>query len=95
VVIFKYKYYFITYNMNTVKTIKDIDDDVWHEFKSMAARNKMRTGKFFEKMVISYKEKSKSSWDDVLLCDKIISDKEADELERFTTSLRKEKGYRQ
>ena len=78
----KYKHYFITL-MAIVKTIKDIDENVWLEFRSLATRNKMKTSKFFEKLVENYKNEAEKSWNAILNSGKILSDEEADELEKF------------
>ncbi|MEK6946128.1 MAG: hypothetical protein AABX32_00825 [Nanoarchaeota archaeon] len=80
--------------MPTVKTIKDVDEDAWHEFKSIAARNKMNMGKLFKKMVEDYKDKSKGVWDEILRGPKILSDEEADGMLETVRNLRKEYGFR-
>ena len=80
--------------MPTVKTIKDVDEDAWHEFKSIAARNKMNMGKLLGKMVSEYKEKNENYWDKILNSGKILSDKEANDMEKLVKQLRKEKGFR-
>lgn len=80
--------------MTIVKTIKGIDENAWLEFKSLAAKNKMRTGKFFEKLVEGYKNRADSAWDKILNAGKILSDKEADDIEEFVKKLRKERGFR-
>ena len=80
--------------MPVVKTIKGISENTWAEFKSLAARNKLKTGKFFEKLVEGYRDKSNKSWDVILNSGKILSDEEADDMEKFVDGLRKEKGFR-
>ena len=37
--------------METVKTIKGVNEETWQEFKSMAARNNVKMGRFFEEIV--------------------------------------------
>ena len=80
--------------MPTVKTIKDVDQEAWLEFKSIAARNKMKMGKLFERIIEDYKEKSKSFWDEVLKGPPILSKKEADAMMDTVKNLRKEYGFR-
>ena len=75
--------------MHTVKTIKDVDEEAWLEFKSIAARNKMKAGQFFEKLVEEYKNKASSTWNAILNSGKILSDEEADEMEKIVKELRK------
>ncbi len=80
--------------MGIVKTIKGIDENTWFEFKSLAAKNKMKTGEFFEKLVEEYKDKADKSWWNILNSGKILSDEEADAMEETVKRLRKEKGFR-
>ena len=78
--------------MATVKTIKDVDEDTWLEFKSIAVRNKMTMGKLFVDMVEEYKKKTKEFWDDILKGSAVISDEEA--MEETISRIRKEYGFR-
>lgn len=80
--------------MPTVKTIKNVNEDVWLEFKSIAARNKMNMGKLFEDMVGEYKRKTKEFWDDILKGPPVISEEEAKAMEETTKRIRKEYGFR-
>lgn len=80
--------------MPTVKTIKDVDEEAWLKFKSIAARNNVKMGNLFGKMVNDYKAESKKVWDKILNSGKILSDKEAEDMEKFVKELRKEKGFR-
>ena len=64
------------------------------EFKSIAARNNMKMGKLFGKIVSDYKEESRKFWDKILNSGKILSDKEANDMEKFVKNLRKENGFR-
>lgn len=80
--------------MSSIKTIKGVDDETWSEFKSLAAKDKTKMGKFFEKMVVEYKKKSDGFWDDILKGPKIISDKEAKIMENAVQGVRKEHGFR-
>ena len=80
--------------MGEVKTIKDVDEDSWSSFKSIAARNNMKMGKLFESMVEDYKEKSKYAWDKVLNPGYKISEKEAAYMEKTIRNIRKDIGFR-
>ena len=80
--------------MPTVKTIKDVDEEAWLEFKSIAARNKMKMGKLFKNMVEEYREKSKSFWDDILKGPPRLSKEEADAMMETARRIRKEYGFR-
>lgn len=76
------------------KTMKGVSEETWSEFKGLAAKNKLKTGEFFEKLVFSYKENSEKFWKDILRGKKIITNKEAEELEAEVKKLRKERGFR-
>ena len=80
--------------MHTVKTIKGVEEDAWLEFKSIAARNNINMGKLLGKMVSEYKEKNDNFWDKILNSGKILSNKEAEDMQRLVKRLRKEKGFR-
>ena len=80
--------------MTVVKTMKGINENTWFEFKSLAAKSKMKTGKFFEKLVEDYKSKTDDRWNVILNSGKILSDKEAEDMEKFVRELRKERGFR-
>ena len=80
--------------MPTVKTIKDVDEESWLEFKSIAARNKMNMGKLFARMVDGYREKSRDFWDEILKGPAILSKEEADAMLNTVKKIRNEYGFR-
>lgn len=80
--------------MATVKTIKDVDEDAWLEFKSIAARNKVKMGRLFGDMVMEYKKKTKEFWEDILKGPAVISDEEARAMQETISRIRREYGFR-
>ncbi len=80
--------------MTSVKTIKDVEESSWHEFKGIAARNKLKMGALFGKMVEDYKEENAAVWNKILNPGKILSDEEAGDMEKTVAKLRKERGFR-
>lgn len=80
--------------MSEVKTIKGIDEETWAEFKGFAARNKVKLGAFFETLVHEHEKNSTSFWTKILEGEKILSDKEAEDIEKVTLKVRKEHGFR-
>ncbi|MBI2564410.1 hypothetical protein HYV79_00265 [Candidatus Woesearchaeota archaeon] len=78
----------------TLKTIKNVDEETWYRFKTLAVKNKLVMGKLLEKMIISYESESNKFWKEVLEGDKILSDKEAKDLSEDLEKLRKEHGFR-
>ena len=79
--------------MHTVKTIKEVDDNVWADFKSLAAKSKMKNGKFFEMLVEGYKKRRDDVWDEILNPGKILSGNEAKDIEETVKKLRAERGF--
>jgi len=77
-----------------VKTIKGIDEDTWSSFKSVAAKNKMKTGEMFKVLLKEYEKKSNSVWDVILSHKPILSKKQYEEFETTIKELRKEQGWR-
>ena len=78
----------------TTRTIKDVDDDTWRKLKTLSAEHDATMGKILKKITDDYDERNRRFWDDILNSEKILSDKEADEIESFVKILRKEKGFR-
>jgi len=75
--------------MSEVKNIKGIDEETWAEFKSLAARSKMKAGEMFKEMVKGYKSRAKNVWDDVFAHKAVLSKKQYEEFERKTREIRK------
>jgi len=80
--------------METIKTIKGVNEESWAEFKSLAVRNRTNMGKLFERMLEEYKKKSEENWKIILSGKKILSDKEADDMLKIVKESRKEYGFR-
>jgi hypothetical protein len=80
--------------MATVKTIKGVDDNAWTEFRALASKNRMNSGKFFEELIDNYKKNSEKTWKELLNAGKVLSDKEADEMMELVRKLRSERGFR-
>lgn len=78
-----------------LKTIKDVDEKTWNEFKSLAAKRGVRMGKLLEHMVDSYVKNSRHKWEMLLNGEKLLSKVEADEMKKIVRELRNEKGFRE
>ncbi len=76
------------------KTMKGVEEETWAEFRSLAARNRMKTGKFFEKLIKSYKQNTNDFWNEILTGEKILSELEAKDMQIITKNMRKERGWR-
>ena len=80
--------------MESVKTIKGIDEDIWLDFKSLAAKNNLKMPEMFKVVVRDWGKNSSKVWEEILNNEGILSDKEAKDILKTVNSLRKEKGYR-
>jgi len=81
--------------MSEIRTIKGVDDEAWAKFKSLAAKNQMKMGQMFERMVEKQKEQeNKEFWDFILNGERLLSDKEAEEMLEVSRKNRKEYGFR-
>ncbi len=80
--------------MTEVKTIKDVDENTWSSFKSMAARDRQKLGLFFKTIVHNYEETQTDFWKDLLASPKILSDTDAADMQKAVRKLRKEYGFR-
>ena len=79
---------------NEVKTIKGVDTETWTDFKTLAAKKRVTMGKLLALMIMEYKKNSDDFWDSILKGEKILSDKEAEDMHKITRKLRKEWGFR-
>ena len=77
-----------------LKTIKSVDSETWARFKSLAAKQGKTMGEFFKQLIDHNEEDSKDFWGVVLNCEKILSDKDACEMKKSSSELRKEYGFR-
>ena len=77
-----------------IKTLKGVNLEKWLKFKSMAAKSNVPMGKLFEIMVDTYSKKEDPAWEAILNGEKILSDNEAEEMERIVNKIRKERGFR-
>ncbi len=77
-----------------IKTIKGISRERWMEFKALAAGRNVPLGVLFEVMLENYEKNGELVWNEILRGEKIISDREADELYGCVKKLRKDKGFR-
>ncbi len=80
--------------MADVKTIKDVDEKTWAEFKSLAARNRLKLGVCFKLLIKEHEKTSKDFWKNLLDGEKIFSDKEAAEMKEVVKKIRNEYGFR-
>lgn len=78
----------------STRTVKDVDEETWRRLKILSAEEGERMGSLIKNMTNSYIKNRKSVWEDILKGEKILSDKEADDMEKIVKKLRKERGFR-
>lgn len=79
----------------TLKTIKNVGEEKWAEFKSLSAKTGVPMGKLLENMIDSYPKHRDEVWDRILHGGKNLSDKETAEMKMVVSSLRKEKWFKE
>ena len=79
---------------NEVKTIKGIDAETCLKFKLLAIKRRTTMGELFETMLKEYEKNASYFWKDILKGERIISDKEAEEMHKISRKIRKEWGFR-
>jgi len=72
-----------------IKTIRDVDEKTWHQFKQLSVKNRLSMGKLLQKMIGEYEMKTEAFWDNILNHKKILSDKDAHDIEKSVKELRK------
>ncbi len=77
-----------------LKTIKGVREEKWAEFKGMAARNRVTMGKLLEGMIDAYSKYAEEGWKRILHGEKNLSDKEAEEMRKMVSELRKDVWFR-
>jgi hypothetical protein len=77
-----------------VKTIKGMDEETWIKFKMLAVKRRVTMGKLLANMIETYERNTNEFWNEILSGKRIISDKEAEELEDSVKKLRKERGFK-
>lgn len=90
--IFKYMYSCNTYM--TTKTIRDVDERTWSRLRVLSAEHNVRLAKLLERMAADYEKRGSEFWKVVLGCERMLTDKEAEEMKAAAAALRKERGFR-
>jgi len=80
--------------MSNLKTVRNVNESTWAEIKSIAAKHRVPIGTLLDRMIGDYKKHSDETWSKILNPEKILSDKEANDINNAAVKLRKEYGYR-
>ena len=76
------------------KCIKDVDEETWDDFKSLAVKNNMKMSILLKIMVDEFERNSRNFWIEILSRRKSLSDEEAKDIENISRKMRKERGFR-
>jgi|APSaa5957512622_1039677.scaffolds.fasta_scaffold02473_5 hypothetical protein len=77
-----------------VRTIKNVDAETWKKFKVLAVREGVSMSVLLRGLVNSYDRKKSSVWGKVFDKDNKLKYGEAEDLEKISKKLRKERGFR-
>ena len=80
--------------MSNLKTVRNVNESTWAEIKAIAARHRVSIGALLDRMTKDYEKNSNETWSKILNPEKILSDKEANDINNAAVKLRKEYGYR-
>jgi len=78
-----------------IKTIRDVDEGTWNEFKAMAAKSNLKMSLLLKIMVKELERKSEDFWSKILKEGKKLSENEAEGMLKISESSRKERGFRE
>lgn len=76
------------------KTIKDVNEKTWRKLRMLSTEYNLPMGKLIEKITEDYEARNRDFWNSILKGEKILSDKEAEEMLVVVRELRKERGFR-
>jgi hypothetical protein len=75
------------------KTVRGISPEAWAKLKSLAARKSTKIGRLIEEMIRYYDARADEVWDMVLSGKKLLSDKEAEDMEKAIKYHKKERWF--
>ena len=76
------------------KCIKNVDEDTWKDFKTLALKNSMKMSILLKIMVNEFEKNSKDLWKEILSRKKSLTNEEANDIEKIVKNMRKERGFR-
>ena len=76
------------------KCIKDVDEETWKDFRSLAVKSNMKMSILLKIMVNEFEKNSKDFWKEILSRKKSLTDEEAEDIENIVKKIRNERGFR-
>jgi len=77
-----------------IKCIKDVDEETWRNFRALAIKNKIKMSILLKIMIDEFEKNNKKFWEEILYGEKLMSDKDAEEMSKITKKMRKERIFR-
>jgi len=77
-----------------IKTIKNIDEQTWKNFKVLSTKMGISMGILLKIMTKEFEKNNEKFWNSIFDKEKYLSNKEAEEISKLSKNLRKEKGFR-
>lgn len=76
------------------KCLKGVDEETWRDFKALAIKNNIKMSILLKIMVSEFNRNNRKFWEEILYGEKLMSDKNAEEMLKITKNIRKEKCFR-
>ena len=78
-----------------IRSIKNVDDETWKEFKALAIKNNLKMSVLLKMMVNKFENEEKGFWKNILNRKKNLTEEEAGIMNKVILEARKEKGFRE
>ena len=77
-----------------LRSIKDVDEKTWKEFKALAIKNNLKMSLLLKMMISEFENKGRDFWRKIISENKNLTEDEAEDMIKITAKIRKEKGFR-
>lgn len=78
-----------------IKTIRNVDDETWKNFKVLSTKAGVSMAILLKLMVSEFEKINKKFWSSFLSGEKLLTDEEAEDMIKISIGLRKERGFRE
>jgi len=76
------------------KCIKDVDEKTWRDFRALAIKNNLKMASLLRIMIDNFEKNNRKFWNEILHGEKLMTDKEAEDMIKIIKQIRKERGFR-
>jgi len=78
-----------------IKTIRNVDEETWRNFKMLASKLGLSMSILLKMMVKEFGKNNKKFWRELFNIGKLLSDEEAEDMIKISERLREERGFRE